>query len=121
MLFRKLLGTRLKMALVVRTDLSMQKGKIASQVAHAAVQLALQRDESVDKWLMQGQPKIVLKISSLIDLEELQRQADLLGVRNQAVFDAGNTQVPSGTLTVLGLGPADEEAIAKVVGHLKLL
>lgn len=120
-------GVRLKMALVVRTDLSMQKGKIASQVAHAAVQLCLSRQhdpddaDAIQKWLEQGQPKIVLKVNSPADLEQLQARAELLGIRSQPVFDAGHTQIPSGSLTVLGLGPASDEKLHQVVGHLKLL
>lgn len=119
------LGPPMKMAFVVRTDLSMQKGKIASQVAHAAVQLVLHGDRNgaaaFQPWVKQGQPKIVLKVASLIDLEEIQRQAEALGLSNESIFDAGNTQVPRGSLTVLGIGPAPEEKINQVVGHLKLL
>lgn len=112
------------MAIVVRTDLSMQKGKIASQVAHAAVQLVVTQDRqgsAMKQWLKWGQPKIILKVTGLADLEEVQRRAEELGLRNQPVFDAGNTQVPRGSLTVLGIGPDNEEKINQVVGHLKLL
>lgn len=111
------------MALVVRTDLSMQKGKIASQVAHAAVQLVVNnRDgKEIGEWLSQGQPKIVLKVTGLEELAKIQSRASELGVKHEAIMDAGNTQVPRGSLTVLGIGPAKEETLSQIVGHLKLL
>lgn len=121
-----ILRSRYKMAFVVRTDLSMQKGKIASQVAHAAVQLCLlgrstEEEQSMQSWLQQGQPKIVLKVKSLSEVEAIIEAANYLGLRNAPVLDAGHTQVLSGSLTVLGLGPAPTDILEKVVGHLKLL
>lgn len=114
---------RMKMALIVRTDLSMNKGKIAAQVAHAAVQLFRnnQGHPDVEKWLKQGQPKVVLKVASLELIEDIQREAKAMGLISEAIFDAGHTQVPTGSLTVLGIGPHTEEKINQVVGHLKLL
>lgn len=122
MLFRLASQSRMKMALVVRTDLSMTKGKIAAQVAHAAIQCFRSQDKSkLDSWLRQGQPKVVLKVGSLEDLEGIQRAVQAQGLCNQTILDAGHTQIPSGTLTVLGIGPDTEEKINQVVGHLKLM
>ena len=59
---------RHKMSLVVRTDLGMGKGKIASQCAHAAVGAysAAQRSapRAVTAWEGDGQPKVALKAAS---------------------------------------------------------
>lgn len=122
MLFQLARQSRMKMALVVRTDLSMTKGKIASQVAHAAIQCFRVQDKSkLDTWLGQGQPKVVLKVDSLENLEKIQMAATDKGLCNQTIFDAGHTQIPSGTLTVLGIGPDTEENINQIVGHLKLM
>jgi hypothetical protein len=51
-----------KLVLVVRTDLGMGRGKIAAQVAHAAVAAVLATSGSRDfaAWLGEGQPKVVL-------------------------------------------------------------
>lgn len=59
------MNTEPKMVLVVRTDLGMGKGKIAAQVAHAAVAAVLQGPHGAvfGDWLRAGQPKVVLKIA----------------------------------------------------------
>jgi PTH2 family peptidyl-tRNA hydrolase len=51
-----------KLSVVVRTDLDMGRGKIAVQVAHAAVTAALAAQGGSDfaDWLADGQPKVVL-------------------------------------------------------------
>ena len=50
-----------KMALVVRTDLGLGKGKIAAQAAHAAVAAVLVTTDTsmTTAWLAEGQPKVV--------------------------------------------------------------
>ena len=37
------------------------------------------------------------------------------------VVDAGRTQIPTSTVTVLGLGPDEDEIMDEVTGDLKLL
>jgi PTH2 family peptidyl-tRNA hydrolase len=55
-----------KLVLLARTDLAMSRGKIAAQVAHAAVLAALNGLGTADfaTWLEQGQPKVVLKVGA---------------------------------------------------------
>ncbi|XP_040169724.1 probable peptidyl-tRNA hydrolase 2 [Anopheles arabiensis] len=124
-------GAPMKMVLVVRSDLGLKKGKIASQCAHAAVLCCMRaasaggdaagRGKMLDAWLRQGQPKIVLRVDSLQELHLLTERAESSGVIAEIVRDAGRTQVASGTETVLGLGPDRTEAIDSLVAHLKLL
>uniref|UniRef100_A0A182LXF8 peptidyl-tRNA hydrolase n=1 Tax=Anopheles culicifacies TaxID=139723 RepID=A0A182LXF8_9DIPT len=105
------------MVLVVRSDLGLKKGKIASQCAHAAVLCCMRASNEaagkikLDTWLMQGQPKIVLRIESLQEMHLLTERAEATGVIAEIVRDAGRTQVASGTETVVGLGPDRSEAI----------
>jgi peptidyl-tRNA hydrolase, PTH2 family len=111
-----------KLALVVRTDLGMGRGKIAAQVAHAAVTAALAtRDADLAAWLGEGQPKVVLKVPTGERLLDLARQALAGGLPVEIVHDAGRTQVAPGTATCCAVGPADSERVDRVTAGLPLL
>jgi len=112
----------MKQAIVVRTDVKMDKGKLASQVAHASLAAFLKVGALTRKfWLMEGMKKIVLKVSSKEELLELRKVAKREKIPSEIITDAGKTQIPSGTVTALGIGPGDDSKIDKIVGHLKLL
>jgi peptidyl-tRNA hydrolase, PTH2 family len=111
-----------KLALVVRTDLGMRRGKIAAQVAHAAVTAVLiSRDADVSAWLSQGQPKVVLKVAAGEELLDLARQAVADGLIAEVVHDAGRTQVVPGTATCCAIGPADDDRVDRITAGLPLL
>ncbi|HKR68887.1 MAG TPA: peptidyl-tRNA hydrolase Pth2 [Streptosporangiaceae bacterium] len=113
----------MKLALVVRTDLEMGRGKIAAQVAHAAVAAVLSGlgGDLFNRWLEDGQPKVVLKVPGEEALDEVIRQARAADLPVELVHDAGRTQVPSGTLTCCAVGPAQAERIDAVTAGLGLL
>ena len=103
----------------------MGKGKIAAQVGHASVESFLRAGTThpahLDSWLSSGQKKICLKAKDETVFSELMRAADKEHIPCHIVRDAGHTQIPSGSQTVLALGPYDEEHLDKITGHLKLL
>lgn len=113
-----------KLVLVVRSDIKMEKGKAAAQCAHAAV-LAYkqaQRDapKALERWERQGQRKVVLRASTEQEMLSLASAARAAGLATSLVRDAGRTQLAPGTRTVLGVGPAPEQLVDAVTGHLKL-
>lgn len=111
--------------IVVRADLKMGRGKLASQVAHAAVGASnvvrKKRSDWYEEWMGEGQRKVVVKVGGLEELMEVKRKADEVGIPNLLIEDAGLTQLPPKTITCLGIGPAPEELIDGVTGCLKLL
>ena len=110
----------LKQVIVVRSDVKMGKGKLAGQVAHAAVSAA-DKSKWKKEWLYDSQMKAVLKCSSFEELVGLYERAKRAGLPAELISDAGRTQIPEGTTTCLGIGPAPEEDIDRITGHLKLL
>ena len=118
--------TEIKQVIVVRSDLKMGKGKVAAQVAHAALDAAEaarhKHPNWYDSWREQGQAKVVVKTDGGEDaLIDLQKQARSLGLPSSLIQDKGLTQVEPGTTTCLGIGPGPSGEIDKVTGKLKLL
>ena len=118
-------GADYKMVIVVRGELRLTAGKAAVQVAHAAVLLAQEAakraPEAFRAWSATGQKKIALVAPTLEALETLARQARGLGLLWVLVEDAGLTEVPPGTKTCLGIGPAAASQLDPITGSLPLL
>lgn len=113
-----------KLVVVVRTDLGISKGKMAAQVAHAAVNCALKSRKSdsfnFKKWFDEGQKKVVVKGQNESTLRDLQQHAREIGLVSSLVTDAGLTEVPAGTVTCLGIGPASDSEIDSITGDYSL-
>ncbi|XP_018332055.1 probable peptidyl-tRNA hydrolase 2 isoform X2 [Agrilus planipennis] len=113
-----------KMVFAVNISLNMGTGKIAAQVAHACLGLynkLLQKNEAaVDVWLSEGEKKIVLKAVDHVHLKELQKKGESHELISYLVQDAGRTQIPAGSCTVLALF-GDIATVDEVTGNLSLL
>ncbi len=114
-----------KQVIAVRNDIKMGKGKLAAQVAHAAVASALEtktkNPEWFREWWNEGQAKIVVKVKDEEELRRLGKQAEELKITSSLIVDRGLTQLEPGTITCIGLGPAPSTLIDRITGHLKLL
>lgn len=110
--------------LVVREDLGISEGKRAAQVAHAAVSASLEAREHHARWykgwLREGQRKVVVRAKDLEELRALHAQAKSLKLPAALIDDAGLTEVPPGTTTSLGIGPAPEDLVDRVTRRLPL-
>ena len=114
-----------KQVIVVRADLEMSPGKLATQVAHGAV-IAFERTRKkhrkwAEAWLSEGQKKVVVKVASERELRKLQKRAEELGIPAELIQDAGLTELPPSTTTVLAIGPALNEVVDQLTGDLPLL
>ena len=111
-----------KQVILVRDDLKLPKGKMAAQVAHAAVDCVWKSQKNkLDAWKQEGQGKIVLKVIDLTELKEYERKARELGFTTAMITDAGHTVVEPGTVTCLGIGPEEEGKLDALISKLKLL
>ena len=123
----------------------MRKGKIAAQCAHASMKVLLDRmtppevtefvtpsyvsrrlivavDSALWSWLDGLFAKICVYVTSEEELDALALKADEVNIMNVTIVDSGRTEfhgVP--TKTVLAIGPAWNEDIDKITGHLPLL
>lgn len=130
-----------KQVIVVRKDLNMRKGKIAAQAAHASMGVILKlmrydniiKDEgleyfvfessrpAVTQWLNGRFTKVCVSVDSEQELLDIVKQAEDAGLPVVLITDAGLTEfngVP--TNTCCAIGPAYQEEINPITGHLKL-
>ena len=100
----------------------MSCGKKCAQAGHAAI-VAYEKSDAASKkaWMNEGQKKVVLKANDERTLFELKSIAEMAGIAAALIQDAGMTEIPPGTVTALGPGPAKSEELAKITGDLTLL
>jgi PTH2 family peptidyl-tRNA hydrolase len=113
---------RYKQCLIVRNDITMSCGKKCAQAAHASIGAYEHADKNLKKaWLSEGQKKVVLKANDERTLYDLRMIAENAGIATSLIHDAGMTEIPPGTVTALGLGPAKSEDLDRITGSLTLL
>jgi peptidyl-tRNA hydrolase len=88
------------MTYVVNPGIEMSTGKTMAQVAHAATMSAA--TGHVEAWIEAGCPARVVRPKDKRSFDEVCGRADL----SAKVEDAGLTEVPPGTITVLAIPPA---------------
>ena len=113
------------MVLVTRVDLTLSTGKLAAQCAHAAVDCALVAKRSAsrlfERWKAGGARKIVVQCDTLEEMKRLYGAAQKANLVTSMIKDAGHTEIPSGTITVIGIGPAPRRSMEALTGELKLV
>jgi len=112
------------LTLIVRKDLNMQAGKVAAQCVHAALGACHQNRTSplVLAYCNASYERrcVTLKVNNAAEMEAVRDKAVAAGLNVYMQIDAGLTQVPVNSATVLALGPDDPERIRTVTEALKL-
>jgi len=112
----------ISMYIIINKEPSLSCGKLCSQVGHAVQKITeymiRTNKQKWKKYNKNGCTKIVLKINSTQELQELISEIDL---HTEIIYDAGKTQCPENTLTAIGIEPLFENEIPKCIKVLKLL
>lgn len=126
----------IKMVIVVRKDLNMRKGKIAAQVAHAAMKVFFDKIQYMGdnemkianitpemiEWVQGTFTKVVVGCNSERELFDVKEAANNANLPSALITDCGFTEfhgVP--THTCVAVGPAKAEDIDKITGTFKLI
>ncbi len=111
-----------KQVILVRNDLKMSKGKLATQSAHSSVEATLKSDkEKIKEWRKDGMKKVVLRVDSEKELLNYNQLAKDNSLVTSLITDAGKTFFKEPTRTCLAIGPDEEEKIDKITRKLKLI
>jgi len=117
--------SEITMVLVTRSDLKLSRGKLAAQCGHAVAECVLKakREEPrmLERYMRDGARKIVCETSDLESLRRLFGDARVCGLVCYMVTDAGHTEIPAGTVTVLGIGPGPRSEIDALTSSLPLV
>jgi PTH2 family peptidyl-tRNA hydrolase len=113
------------MYLIVRESLGMSPGKLAAQCSHATQILLvnyfnhqLKMKDTFTQWLQTNCRKVVL---SATEKDWLKLRAEFVPTQGIVVTDAGLTEIPSGSETVLGLYPMHKSQRTKILKWLPAL
>ena len=113
------------MVLVTRSDLKLSKGKLAAQCGHAVAECVLkakrEQPRVLKRYMREGARKIVCETPDLESLRRLFGDARVWGLVCYMVTDAGHTEIPAGTVTVLGIGPGPRSEIDALTSSLPLV
>ncbi len=117
--------SELTMVLVSRGDLKLSSGKLAAQCSHATAECILKAKKSMprelDRYLREGARKIICKTENLQSMKEIYTKAKKSKLISHMVIDAGHTEIPPGTITIVGIGPGPRKMIDKITGTLSLM
>ena len=122
-----------KQVIVVRKDLKLKRGKVASLVAEATMQFILDNNESDRpdelhvklsqqeiRWLDGSFTRDVVGIDSHDALCNLVLRAELNGMNVYSVFDRSSKKLDEiSQLLCVAFGPDEEDQISQVIGNLK--
>lgn len=113
------------MVIITRKDLKLSSGKLAAQAGHAAVNCVLTakklKPNLLEEWRNTGSRKIVCQVNNLEVMKRLYGEARELGLISEMIKDAGRTEIPAGTITLLGIGPGPRRTIDELTRNLPLV
>lgn len=111
------------MALLVRADVGLGKGRMAVLCSHGALQqykkVYRRRDPARLEWEESGSKKLCLAVEGTDAMSRYRQAAKAQGVPTYLVSDQRITGFPESI--VLVIGPAPGNVIDSIVGDLKLL
>ncbi|MFX1512578.1 MAG: peptidyl-tRNA hydrolase [Promethearchaeota archaeon] len=106
------------LAVLVRSDLKLGKGKFAVQASHGAVSAIFQPTRKtpwLGKWLNSSRKLEVITVPSPEILSKIKDYTHYCEINTNLIADAGMTQLPPGTQTCAALGPGPDFLIKSIL------
>jgi PTH2 family peptidyl-tRNA hydrolase len=104
------------MAIVIRKDLKLSVGKLASQVSHAVAR----SDGHADYGKPGSVKSVILSCKGETQLLNLYQKCLEAGIPHGLQTDTGINELDAGTPTVLCVGPYSEEEVSKLTKRLRV-
>ena len=99
-----------RLILLVNSELKMSYGKLAAQLVHAVIPILRRADEGAAfrRWQRQGS-KVICLAATTTQMLECLHSTEFAFLRPVPVFDAGRTEIPPNSLTVIGFDLIDDQ------------
>lgn len=115
------MSANLCMYLFANKGLGMSPGKMAAQVAHAAVRAYEETESHLrSPWLTSGETKLVLEARDEAHLRNIKDYLFEHGIDTVTIIDEGRTETPPLSITALGVPVLDKEAVKFAFSSFKL-
>lgn len=119
---------KLKQVILIRKDLGMRRGKEVAQGAHASMAFLSEAYRTGQKlpsvaedWLEGSFAKVCVKVDSEDEMREIVDKAEAAGLIAHLMVDNGTTEFHGEpTATAAAIGPATQEELEPITGHLRL-
>ncbi len=96
-------------AIFIRKDLKLGKGKSGAQLSHGAISLLFQpifSNPKIDEFIKSTDKTLLLfSVGDLKDLKEIEHMCITTKTNYSLITDAGHTQIAPGTITTCAVGP----------------
>eukprot|EP01016_Furgasonia_blochmanni_P022902 TRINITY_DN2486_c0_g1_i3.p1 TRINITY_DN2486_c0_g1~~TRINITY_DN2486_c0_g1_i3.p1 ORF type:complete len:226 (+),score=23.63 TRINITY_DN2486_c0_g1_i3:842-1519(+) len=117
---------RHKMVFLVRMDLSLNAGQIATQVGHAvlaAYKKAIEdkKYDQLETWGALGQAKVVLQVKDEAKLRGYHAKAAASNINAILLDTTLFTSLPEGQASICAIGPDAIDVVDSITGNLRLL
>lgn len=111
----------LRMVIVVPADLKMSPGKLASQVAHAALRCGVKAPRRVLTEYLHEETKLVLAAKNAAMMRRIAKRAEKSGLTHHVFRDSPpTTEGTENKVTAMCIGPATADELQPITGDLPL-
>jgi peptidyl-tRNA hydrolase len=113
----------IKACFVLRQDLDMSVAKLAIEVGHGTdmIHLHYRDDPMYVRWIEEAdRKKVVLRIKTLVRLENLIALLEESEIAFEKIYDRGYTEFGQTTLTGIIIFPTEESSLPRKVQKLQL-
>jgi len=114
-----------KMIIAIPKEIKLTKGLMAVHVSHVAVKTVEEAKKKnlkwVRSWFSEGQKKVTVQVPTIEELTALFYKAQNLGLPCTMVKESKKGNLPEGTITAIGIGPAPNSKVSPITSDLKLL
>ena len=113
-----------KQVIAIRKDKGLSKGEMLALIARASAAatqaISQERKQTHKEWIQSGQKKVVIRLGSLQELLNLERNCKITNILTK-VLPSDSNNAKNNEPVVLAIGPASEAKLKTITDQFPLL